>query len=130
MNEQINIENDNKKNIIIKSIVNVRKVELNKCGYDDFEHWTSDPDNMYIGRNMSFYVPGTIQSVWHNPFVVAKNKYTLDESLNKYREHILNSDLANRLHELDGKTLGCWCKPRKCHGDILKGLAESQCNNK
>ena len=25
----------------------------------------------------------------------------------------------NDLHELEGKTLGCWCKPEKCHGDIL-----------
>jgi hypothetical protein len=25
----------------------------------------------------------------------------------------------NDLHELNGKELGCWCKPDKCHGDIL-----------
>lgn len=23
------------------------------------------------------------------------------------------------LHELDGKTLACWCKPHACHGDVL-----------
>ena len=23
------------------------------------------------------------------------------------------------LLELKGKTLGCWCKPEDCHGDIL-----------
>lgn len=24
----------------------------------------------------------------------------------------------DKLLELDGKTLGCWCKPRPCHGDV------------
>ena len=114
--------------VMIDNIVNVRKVELKKHGYDAFEDWVMDSKNLYIGRNMSFYVPGAIESKWHNPFVVAKNKYTIDESLNKYREHVLNSDLANDLHELDGKILGCWCKPGKCHGDVLKELIELKCN--
>jgi len=26
--------------------------------------------------------------------------------------------------ELRGKTLGCWCKPLDCHGDILKAVAD------
>ena len=25
----------------------------------------------------------------------------------------------DRLPELKDKTLGCWCKPEKCHGDVL-----------
>ena len=28
--------------------------------------------------------------------------------------------------ELKGETLGCWCKPEACHGDILAGLAEGK----
>ena len=27
--------------------------------------------------------------------------------------------LKQSLLELDGKTLGCWCHPDPCHGDIL-----------
>lgn len=108
----------------INEVVNVRIKELTKIGYTDFQHWLSDPNNVYIGRNMSFYVPGAVSSVWQNPYVVGKNKYTLDESLDKYREHILKSDLVNRLNELNGKTLGCWCKPNRCHGDVLKELIE------
>jgi hypothetical protein len=27
--------------------------------------------------------------------------------------------------ELDGRTLGCWCKPLACHGDILVELLET-----
>ena len=25
-----------------------------------------------------------------------------------------------QVHELQGKTLGCFCKPHPCHGDIIK----------
>ena len=28
----------------------------------------------------------------------------------------------NSLDELEGKTLGCFCKPEKCHGDVLLEL--------
>ena len=28
------------------------------------------------------------------------------------------------LGELRGKILGCWCKPKPCHGDILVKLVE------
>lgn len=30
---------------------------------------------------------------------------------------------AAALPELAGKTLGCWCAPRPCHGDVLVRLA-------
>jgi hypothetical protein len=33
--------------------------------------------------------------------------------------------LLNDLHELEGKTLGCFCKPLACHGDVLKDLVEA-----
>jgi hypothetical protein len=115
-----------RKHVTINGIVNVRKNELKKCGYVDFKDWSSHPNNLYIGRNMSFYVPGAIESKWHNPYVVGKNKYTIDHALEKYKDYVLNSDLINQLHELDGKTLGCWCKPGKCHGDVLQQLIESQ----
>ena len=42
------------------------------------------------------------------------------EALEKYEKYLLeNETLYNSLIELKGKTLGCWCKPNKCHGDIL-----------
>jgi hypothetical protein len=40
--------------------------------------------------------------------------------IRKYREYLLsNPDLLDRLPELEGKTLGCWCAPKPCHGDVL-----------
>ena len=34
----------------------------------------------------------------------------------------MKPQLLNDLHELKGKTLGCFCKPKICHGDILVEL--------
>ena len=41
-----------------RKVVNVSKKELNKLGYDNFAVWSANPSNIYIGRNMSFYVKG------------------------------------------------------------------------
>lgn len=119
------------------TVVNVKKAELIKNGYAGFEDWASSANHVYIGRDMNFYVKGTIGSIWQNPFVVAKPgkeykcrkpRYTLDDVLRLYKEHIEASpDLINKLHELKGKTLGCWCKPNKCHGDVLIELINKHC---
>lgn len=31
-----------------------------------------------------------------------------------------DAEYRRRVHELQGKTLGCFCKPHPCHGDIIK----------
>ncbi len=120
----------------INRVVNVRVNNLRRMGYRDFKDWGSHKDHIYIGRDMNFYVEGAIKSKWHNPYPVKKDKkyktstkrYTLDESLRLYREHIeTNPELINDLHDLVGKTLGCWCKPNRCHGDILAELVLKYC---
>ena len=36
-----------------------------------------------------------------------------------FRRHLLGSTaLLEALPTLEGKRLGCWCKPRACHGDV------------
>ena len=106
----------------LPTIVNVKKAELNKREIKDFSAWQEKDGNFYIGRNMDFYVKGTKKSKWCNPFSV--KKYGLDECLRLYEEHV-RKNLMNSLEELrDKKELGCWCKPNKCHGDILIKLLE------
>ena len=62
---------------------------------------------------------------WGNPFKIGRDG-TREEVLQKYREWISNQpELLNDLHELRGKTLGCWCKPDNCHGDTLASLADA-----
>lgn len=46
-------------------------------------------------------------------------------TLIRYREYFYNrlstdETFKNRIHQLKGKTLGCFCKPNPCHGDIIK----------
>lgn len=67
---------------------------------------------VYIGRG----------SKWGNPFHIGKDG-TREEVIEKYHQYILgNSQLLTCLHELNGKTLGCYCKPLFCHGDVLVEL--------
>ena len=80
-------------------VVNLRKEE-----YD-----------VYIGRG----------SKWGNYFKVGRDG-TRKEVIAKYKETImLNEELMNCLHELKGKRLGCFCKPKECHGDVLVELADN-----
>ena len=37
-------------------------------------------------------------------------------------------ELDDSLPELKDKTLGCWCKPEKCHGDVLVELIDRRNN--
>lgn len=78
-------------------------------------HCKKDKYDVYIGR----------PSKWGNIFQIGPDG-TRDIVIEKYRNWILQQeDLLNSLHEIKGKTLGCWCSPKKCHGDVLIDL----CNN-
>jgi len=72
--------------------------------------------DIYIGRG----------SIWGNPFVIGIDG-DREEVIKKYREYIMRSpDLLAALPKLKGKTLGCFCKPKSCHGDILVSLIEEK----
>lgn len=79
--------------------------------------------DVYIGR----------PSEWANPFSDKPSAYPVIkvkdrmEAIAKYREWILTRpDLLSRLNELKGKTLGCWCRPLACHGDVLVQLIKER----
>lgn len=106
------------------TLVNVKAESLRKIGYRNFAEWKLNDAHLYIGRNMSFYVPGATKSKWYNPF--SAKKYGLETCLIMFEDHIRSSGLIDDLHELDDKVLGCWCYPNKCHGDILIRLRNEQ----
>lgn len=82
----------------------------------------NDKYDVYIGR--ANYYKGLQQSKWHNPYYVDMDG-TREEVIEKYRKYILASpDLLLALPELKDKTLGCWCKPLACHGDVLVELVD------
>lgn len=105
--------------MVYPSVVNIKKEFLKKRGFDDFQDWNSLKDTLYIGRNMSFYVPGTFKSKWANPFSV--KKYGREKCLELYEDHVRNT-LWDQLFELENMELGCFCHPEPCHGNVLQRL--------
>lgn len=79
-------------------------------------HCKKDSYDVYIGR----------PSLWGNPFEIGKDG-TRDEVIAKYEAHLFsNTNLLSKVGSLKGKTLGCWCAPRPCHGDVLARVADAQ----
>lgn len=88
-------------------------------------HCKREQADVYIGR----------PSIWGNPFshkpqTLAEVKVdTREDAIQMYRiwlqdqiktKQISLADLAS----LSGKTLGCWCHPKACHGDVLSVAAD------
>lgn len=79
-------------------------------------HCKKEKYDVYIGR----------PSKWANPFIIGRNG-NREEVIQKYKSWIMNQPhLLADLYELEGKALGCWCKPLPCHGDILVELLNTQ----
>lgn len=71
--------------------------------------------SVYIGR----------PSKWGNPFQIGRDG-SRDDVVDKYRAYILaKPELLGQLPELRGKDLVCFCAPARCHGDVLRELANS-----
>jgi len=95
-------------------------------------HVDKEPYDVYIGDwNMSHRLR---KSKWANPHKIGwcdicKAEHTRQETLVLYEQHVRSKlGLMAALPELEGKTLGCWCKdpkdPTSCHGDVLVELIE------
>jgi hypothetical protein len=77
-----------------------------------------EPYDVYIGRG----------SIWGNFFTIGKHG-DRDCVIDQYKDFLWNqikSGLVSRqqLKALDGKTLGCFCKPKACHGDVIAKAVE------
>jgi len=73
----------------------------------------SEAYEVYIGRG----------SIFGNPFKISIHS-SRDIVIAKYKEYFykrVNTDFAfkDAVLNLKGKTLGCYCKPLACHGDII-----------
>lgn len=78
-------------------------------------HCKREPYDVYIGR----------PAPWGNPFVIGPDG-TREEVIAKYEAYFRQSPaLLRALPLLRGKTLGCWCAPKACHGDVLARYANA-----
>lgn len=70
-------------------------------------------DAVYVGH----------PSFWGNPYKMGPHG-TRTEVVRLYHKYLLETtELLERLPELKGKDLSCWCAPLACHADILLELA-------
>jgi hypothetical protein len=66
-----------------------------------------------------------------NPFRLEKDGggYTREGSIEAYRvwftEQLEDNEFREAVEDLRGETLGCWCKPKACHGDVLLEYLET-----
>ena len=56
-----------------------------------------------------------------NPFTMSN--HTREEAVEKYREafreRLDDDEFREAVESLRGKTLGCYCTPKACHGDVI-----------
>jgi len=85
--------------------------------------------DVYIGRRCTQGGWSLADSKWRNPFTI-RDYGSAAAAVEKYRQYICDyPELLKQVHELKGKTLGCWCKNSPsdpCHGDVLAELANRE----
>ena len=69
--------------------------------------------DVYIGRPSKFGNPFAMRGEDTRDAVVAQYRVWLHAQLKA------GAITLDELRALDGKTLGCYCAPKKCHGDVL-----------
>jgi hypothetical protein len=83
----------------------------------------ADPDFVYVGRQAR---GGWRKSIWHNPYKAPRDGTTAEILARFEHEHLASHpELRAAIPALRGKTLGCWCSPKPCHGDVLARLADA-----
>ncbi len=88
-------------------------------------HCRREAYDVYVGRGRCprTGVPGR----WGNPFGIGPDG-DREEVLARYARWPAGEVDAERitlaeLAALDGRTLGCWCAPKACHGEVLERAA-------
>ena len=112
----------------VTTVVNVKVAHI-RPEYDNLEEWMDQSNHVYIGRSEIVFINRArfpkVESVWANPYKVDKNG--LEYCLVLYESWLrdkLEREGVEEFMKLKGKTLGCWCKPKRCHGDIIIKLLE------
>ena len=112
------------------SVVNVKVANI-RPKFNNLKEWMDDQSNVYIGRGGVVFIDGQrfppSNSEFANPYKIGKDG-TRDEVILKYKNLIeekikSNPSFLQKVKNLKGKNLGCWCSPEPCHGDILFQIA-------
>lgn len=74
---------------------------------------TGSPDEIYIGRPSEHQNPFSIDNHNTRSQVIAKYEIYFIEKL------LYEEGYGEKIRALYGKTLVCFCSPKRCHGDII-----------
>ena len=108
------------------TVVNVKVAHI-RPEYDNLKEWMKGKDHVYIARRGIVFIDDKRfppkESIFHNPFKIT-GTVDRDESMRLFGKYFRDKiksdpDFKKEVLKLKGKTLGCWCKPLKCHGDII-----------
>jgi hypothetical protein len=133
----------------------IKAKSLREKGFGNFADWLRHPNSLYVGRTGRIFITTAYDyfifhykgSEWANLFVLAKDgktaiimkngaenlraiKYSREDSLSRYEAHVC-AVLWNKLGELDGKVLGCFCSQggaERCHAQVLVRLWKEKNN--
>jgi len=98
--------------ISITRVINIKKNTR-------FQSEKSTSAYEYIGRG----------SYWGNPYSMHKGGDDRDEVIRKFKHDFDFDKFINKkkseVYKLAGKRLGCFCKPKDCHGDVLASFLNS-----
>ncbi len=96
-------------------------VNLNREDYD-----------VYIGRGQrgeNMLNTDPTETGWlGNPFMLSE--FSREESIEKFKEAFYeklenDDEFKHAVKSIKGQTLGCFCKPLDCHGDVIKEYLDS-----
>lgn len=81
--------------------------------------------DVYVGRPSGRLPDGVVlMTAFGNPFRLLREG-SRPLVIEQYRRHLLASPrLIRMLPQLRGKRLACWCRPRRCHADVLVELLD------
>lgn len=79
--------------------------------------------DVYIGEEHQAY--GLDSSIFRNPFdetEMEREEAAQHFKMYLYRRYLTDKEFRKELHSIEGKTLGCLCYPRRCHGEVIVDL--------
>ena len=95
--------------------------------YDNSDLISPSPNVVHCKKTeYEVYVGRGENSIWGNPFDM-KNEDERELVVHQFTDYLIkNKELLNKVGELTDKTLGCWCAPKLCHGDMLTWLTTNK----
>jgi len=87
-----------------------------------------NPDVVSLKNSAKYGYSGR-GSYWGNPYSMYDEGETREDVIRKFEYDFENDNFPKKkkseVYRLHGKTLGCFCKPLPCHGDVLARFLNS-----